>query len=215
VLTIAGSAGPFTDAQNGNTTIWSLGNVPSTTGSSVAGSSAKFMFPQGVAIDNQNRLYVVDSGNMSIKQVLTTSPYTTTTINTSGTTTYYTIACDGTNLYAASTTSIVKLSPSGTSWLQTQITGTFTSINAIVWRTDKLLVFDNNGIYFISPTSPKRLFKDGNNITSRMITGDGAQTGGIVFDRNNSLYFNDYTLDNTGPKHARIRKISPYSEFCV
>ena len=204
VLTIAGGVGPFTDAQAESSTTWVFGNVPSTIGQSIYGSSARFLWPQGLAIDNQNRLFVADSGNMGIKQVLTTNPYTTTRISTTGT--YYSMACDGTNVYAATTTSIVKLSPSGTSWQETQIVGTFTSINSMIWRVNNLFVFDSNSIYAISPSTTKRLVSGTNNmLTSTILQEEGPCVGGMAFDINNIFYLNDFD-------RPKIHTIKPYLE---
>jgi len=219
VTTIAGSAGQGIDVTNAN------------------GSSARFNHPNGITMDNQNILYIADSDNGCIKRVSTTFPYYTITIHISSGLRYYAMACDGINIYTATRTSIIKLSPpsSGTTWVQSSITYVGTHITAMIWRTDRLLVFDNNAIYKVSPTMAKTLIlgntvegsSDGSiSISTSHLTsyryGDGTPgVDGLTFDRNNNLYVNDYLHHavqfSIHPVYTmvytpRIRMITPYLE---
>ena len=200
------------------------GNVTTIVG---GGQSTILNHPHGITIDSQNNLYVADTDNSRVLKVSTISPYNTTIIDSL--TMYYAITCDGTNVYAATRTSIVKLAPpsSGTTWVKTNITYASTQatyISAILWRTDRLLVADNNAIYKVSPTIPKTLIL-GNTVagssdgsittsTSNFTSLPSSKLSGLTFDNNNNLYINDYRIEplNTAIYNPRIRMIRPYIE---
>jgi sugar lactone lactonase YvrE len=215
VTTIAGNAGSGTNVGDTN------------------GSSARFKHPNGITIDNQSRLYIADSGNSCIKQVTTTSPYYTATIHCGTNVTYYAMACDGINVYAATRTSIIKLVPpsSGTTWIESSITyastqGTY--ITAMIWRGDRLLVFDSNAIYKVSPTISKTMILGNNtegssdgpiststsNFKTLIFGVDNPGLNALTFDNNNNLYINDYMNNqfNSDSPYCRIRMIRPYIE---
>jgi hypothetical protein len=197
------------------------GNVTTIVGD---GQSTILNHPHGMTIDSQNNLYVADTDNFRVLKVSTISPYNITIINTL--TQYNAITCDGTNVYAATRTSIVKLAPpsSGTTWIKTNITYAGTYISAMLWRTDRLLVTDNNAIYKVSPTIPKTLIlgnttagsADGSitTTTSNFTSVPSPKLNGLTFDNNNNLYINDYRIEplNTAIYNPRIRMIGPYVE---
>ena len=196
------------------------GNVTTILGD---GQSIILNHPYGVTIDNQNNLYVADADNFRILKVSTIYPYNTTIIHSS--THYNAIACDGTNVYVATRTSIIKLAPpsSGTTWVQTNIIYAGTYISGMIWRKDRLLVADNNAIYKVSPTIPKTLIlgntvegsSDGSITTSTSnFTSPDTMLTGLTFDNNNNLYINDYSVTNINNLiyNPRIRMITPYVE---
>ena len=204
----------------GNTTTILGGNgvsgvVPANTvGSTSTGAAARLNHPMGLTIDTANNLYVSDADNSRILKVLTTSPYTTTVINTG--TQYFSMACDGTNIYAATFTSIFKFVPSGSTWTKSQITYAGTNINAMTWRGTGLFVFDTNVVYKVSPsiaktavlgsstagTADNSITTSTSNFTSRTFVPGSPAFSALVFDRNNNLFMTD-TYD-------RIRMIRPY-----
>ncbi len=204
VTTIAGSPGtlPRVSGPTGNK--GPAGGVPGTSGMiDGSGTNAQFVGPQGIALDAAGNLYVSDSGYCVLD--FTTNSITVQLAN-----------------------AIRKISPSGTNWIVTTITGTnYAHVNGsgtnaqvqnpfglIVDSATNLYVAEHDGctIRMLQPiiasgqtnvlvTTIAGQYMSGNN-DGHGTNAQFSSPEGIALDANSNLYVAD-TGNNT------IRKISP------
>ena len=212
------------------------GNVTTIAGSGVAGNtdgtgtSAKFSAPRGIAIDNNDNLYVTDYNNHRIRKITPTGIVTTFAGSTNGqidgqgTAAKFSypsgITIDGNgNLYVTDINTIKVISPTGYvstlsgNYAYDYIDGVGTSAR---FNMPLAIFADNNGDLLIS---------DSNNNRSRKVTSNGGVVttfagNGTAGDVNgtalNSSFFTPYgiTKNSTGDIfiadyfNSKIKKIS-------
>ena len=212
------------------------GNVTTIAGSGVAGNtdgtgtSAKFSAPRGIAIDNNDNLYVTDYNNHRIRKITPTGIVTTFAgssngqIDGQGTAAKFSypsgITIDGNgNLYVTDINTIKVISPTGYvstlsgNYAYDYIDGVGTSAR---FNMPLAIFADNNGDLLISDSNNNRIRKltiNGGVVTTFAGNGTAGDVNGTAL---NSSFFTPYgiTKNSTGDIfiadyfNSKIKKIS-------
>ena len=212
------------------------GNVTTIAGSGVAGNtdgtgtSAKFSAPRGIAIDNNDNLYVTDYNNHRIRKITPTGIVTTFAGSTNGqidgqgTAAKFSypsgITIDGNgNLYVTDINTIKVISPTGYvstlsgNYAYDYIDGVGTSAR---FNMPLAIFADNNGDLLISDSNNNRIRKltiNGGVVTTFAGNGTAGDVNGTAL---NSSFFTPYgiTKNSTGDIfiadyfNSKIKKIS-------